>query len=155
MSKKLFFTILTILTIAFSFTYVFAADGFKDATNAVRNVVGGAENAVENTAKDVSNASKKATGDVENAGKDVAEDVGSGTKNVSKDVENTVTMTNPDDNAGYTATRTSGDAPTFMGMNSTAWTWLILGIAAVVIIGLVWYYSMQLTGNNYDDGNND
>ena len=53
-------------------------------------------------------------------------------------------------NNDYTATRTSATDNTFMGMNSTAWTWLILGIAAIAIVALVWYYSMQIRSSNYD-----
>ena len=151
MSKKIFFTILTILTFAFSFTYVFAADGLQGAADNVRNVVGGAENTIENAAKGVSNTRKNMTKDVENAGKTVTND----TKNTTGKVENTMTSATKDNHTTYTATRTATNNPTFMGMSSNTWTWLILGIAAIVIIGLVWYYSMQLTGNNYDDGNND
>ena len=52
------------------------------------------------------------------------------------------------------ATRTSTAATTentFMGMNATAWTWLILGIAAIAIIALVWYYSAQFTSSHHND----
>ena len=52
-------------------------------------------------------------------------------------------------NDRYVSTRTSSDS-TFMGMGSTAWTWLILGIATIAIIALVWYYSMQLNASNHD-----
>ena len=66
-------------------------------------------------------------------------------QNAGNSVSNTVTsMTNNMDNGDYTATRTStnaeGDA-TFMGMTATMWTWLIMGIAAIAIVALVWYYS--------------
>ena len=60
----------------------------------------------------------------------------------------TRTMANTTTN--YNATRTSTN-PTFMGMSGTAWTWLIIGIAAIAIIALVWYYSMQVTNNNHHD----
>jgi hypothetical protein len=52
----------------------------------------------------------------------------------------------------YTATRTSTDG-SYMGMSSSTWTWIIMGIAAIAIIALVWYYSMQLTEKNYDEKN--
>jgi len=42
-----------------------------------------------------------------------------------------------------------------MGMTSTAWTWLILAVAAVAIIALVWYYSNQITRDNYSNRNDD
>ena len=64
-------------------------------------------------------------------------------KNAANNIGNAVTGTSNN----YTATRTSADN-TFMGMNSTAWTWLILGIAAIAIIALVWYYSSQLNNND-------
>ncbi len=155
MSKKLFFTILTILTLTFSFTYVFANNGMQDAVNGVRNAIGGAENAVENTAKDVSNASKDVTGDIEKGGKTATNNIMSDTKGDTDNGKNMMSMGSQNDDNSYTATRTATDTPTFMGMSSTSWTWLILGIAALAIIGLVWYYSMQLTGNNYDNGDNE
>ena len=68
---------------------------------------------------------------------------GSNIKNAANNIGNAVTGTSNN----YTATRTSADN-TFMGMNSTAWTWLILGIAAIAIIALVWYYSSQLNNND-------
>ena len=68
--KKIFLgLILFTLIIAFSFSYVFAADNnsmLENAANGIRNVVGSAENTVENAAKDVSNTSKNATGAMEN-----------------------------------------------------------------------------------------
>ena len=51
-----------------------------------------------------------------------------------------------------TATVALGMATAFMGMNATTWTWLIIGIAAIAIIALVWYYSSQLkSSSNYDN----
>ena len=41
---------------------------------------------------------------------------------------------------------------TFLGMNSTTWTWVVLAVAAVAIVALVWYYSNQITNTRrYDD----
>ena len=55
----------------------------------------------------------------------------------------------------YEATRTSLDVePTFIGMNSTVWTWLIIGIIAIAIFALIWYYTMQLRTDDYNDTNN-
>lgn len=91
--------------------------------------LGGVENTVENAAKDVSNASKGATGTVEND-------------------------MNDRNNDRYDASRVSTDNGNLMGMSSNTWTWLILGIAAIAIIAVVWYYSMQFTNNNRHDDNN-
>lgn len=154
MYKKLFISIVLILSVIFSFGICLANDGLQNAADGVRNIVGGAENAVEGAAKDISNASKNATGAMENGANNAGNTVRDGANNVGnavKDGTNRVqnTMTN---NGTYNATRTSTNAGnTFMGMNATAWTWLIIGIAAIAIVALVWYYSMQLRSSDYDN----
>ena len=75
-------------------------------------------------------------------------------KKIMSDTYNKMNEKNNTENGNYTATRTSTNNATFMGMNATTWTWLILGVAAIAIIALVWYYSMQLTdikNNGLDD----
>ncbi len=138
MYRKLF-AIITILSITmFSFSVVLAADDnggmLQDAANDVRNVVGGAENAVEDGAKDIANTSRNATGDMEN----------------TMNSDSNRNMNNDNGNANsYTATRTDANgSATFMGMNSTAWTWLIIGIAGIAIVALVWYYGTQVNNSN-------
>lgn len=146
MSKKLIITTcILIASIIFSFSICFANDAsnmLEDAANGVRNVVGGAENAIENAAGGVSNTAKNATEGVEN-----------GMNKASNSVSNTMSSATRDNNGSYTATRTATDegAATFMGMTATAWTWLIMGIAAIAIVALVWYYSSQLRTSHYDD----
>ncbi len=152
MYKKLLISGALLLTIIFSFSFCFANNGFQDVANGVRNIVGDAENAVEGAVKDISNASKNATGDMENAANNIGNNIkDSFDGNTAKDTNNdSRTMTGTTTN--YDATRTStGTDNTFMGMNSTVWTWLIIGIAAVAIIALIWYYSMQFNSNNYDN----
>lgn len=146
MKKKFFVSLAIIISAIFSFTVCFATDngnGLKDATNGVRNFVGGVEDTVENAAKDVSNTSKDVTGDMER-GMNRATDRDSGTAYTG--------MGSTDgDNGRYTASRVNTGDATVLGMNSTAWTWLIVGIAAIAIIALIWYYSMQFTNNNRND----
>lgn len=135
MKKKLLISLAIILASIFSFTVCFATDGLENVTNAVRNVVGGVENTVENAARDVSNVSKDATGSVENG--------------MNSDTHNSMSRTN-----NYNTTRVAtGSSNMSGGMSASAWTWLILGIVAIAIIAVVWYYSMQLTNgrNNHDD----
>ena len=55
-------------------------------------------------------------------------------------------------NGRYNTSRTSTEG-TLMGMSSNGWTWLILGIAAIAIIAVVWYYSMQFTNKNNNNDN--
>ena len=144
MNKKFFVFFGILLCIIFSFTFCFAEnnDGLKRATNDVRNFIGGVEDTVENGAKDISNVSKDATGSVEN-----------GLDNNMKGLDENAGYTSSDSNGGqYTASRVATDDSTLMGMTSTAWTWLIIGIAAIAIIAVVWYYSMQFTNSsNHDD----
>lgn len=136
MYKKLLIASSFIIMAIFSFSFCYANNGLQDAADGVRNVVGGAENAVEDAAKNISNASKDATGKME-------QDANNMTNNNRNNNMNT-------NNTNYTATRTSATNNTFMGMNATAWTWLIMGIAGIAIVALVWYYSMQLRSSNYD-----
>lgn len=144
MYKKLLISFGVLVVLAFSFTFCFANDNnmLQDAANGVRNVVGGAENAVEGAAKGVTNASKNVTGNMEN-----------GANKVGNDMTNNADTRNDNNDNAYTATRTSAEttANTFMGMTATAWTWLIMGIAAIAIVALVWYYGMQVNSTHYDD----
>lgn len=132
MNKKILVSLSVILFTIFSFTICFAnTDGLGTAANDVRNFVGGVENTVEDAARDVSNTSKDITGGVENK--------------MNKNL-----TTNNASNGNYTTRKTS-TTDTVMGMTSTAWTWLIIGIAAIAIIAVVWYYSMQFTNNNHSN----
>lgn len=140
MYKKML-VIFAILTIGiFSFSVCFANnDGsmLQDAANGVRDAVGGAENAIEDGAKDIANTTKGATGSAENAME-------------NKDNSGMTQNNNRTNNSNYTATRTATTNSTFMGMSSTAWTWLIIGIAGIAIVALVWYYGSQIRTSNDD-----
>ena len=150
MQKKLFFIFAIIISIIFSFSVCFATDNpLQDATNTVRDAVNNTEDAVEgamhNAGNTIHNTTEKAENTMENVGNKVE-----GTGNtLEKDMKNTTSEVTNTTNGGYTATRTSTNGKaTFMGMSATAWTWLILGIAAIAIIAVVWYYSMQITSEN-------
>ena len=147
MHKKLLLGAILSIALIFVCNFCFAAENnehpIQDAANSVKNVVGGAENAIENGAKDISNTAKDATNSMENAGNNL----GNNTKNTMNAVTNNNARTSSNAN-GYNATRTSANGDTtLLGMNSTAWIWLVLGIAAIAIIALVWYYSKQNVNN--------
>ena len=143
MYKKLLIASGILIMTIFSFTVCFANNGLQEAADGVRNVVGDAENAVEDAARNISNASKEATNSMEQG----ANNVGNAIMNHNT-TNNNMRVNTTNDN--YTATRTATTDNTFMGMNATAWTWLIIGIAAIAIVALVWYYSMQVRSSNYD-----
>ena len=142
-------TCILLASIIFSFNFCLANDAtnmLENAANGVRNVVGGAEDAVENAASGVTNTVRNMTEDVENGANSATNSMRNAT-NSTKDTNDNM------NNEGYVATRTATDAgaATFMGMTSTAWTWLIIGIAAIAIVALVWYYGNQLKSSRYDD----
>lgn len=145
MNKKIFISLILAICLIFSFTFCLAnnEDGLGKAANDVKNFVGGVEDKVENGARDISNTSKDATGSFENS-------MNGNDNRRTNNGQTSMGLTN-DNNGRYTATRTGTDN-TVMGMSSTAWTWLIVGIAAIAIIAIIWYYSMRMTNN---DNNND
>lgn len=76
-----------------------------------------------------------------NSTKNAVMNVGNAIGNSVKDVANI--------GMDYTATRTA-TSNNVMGLSSTAWTWLILGIVGIVIVALVWYYGAQYEHRNYN-----
>lgn len=156
MYKKLFITLGVLIALIFSFNICFATNtnignGLQNAANGVRNVVGGAENAVENAAKDISGASKEATGTMEQGANNAANTNHNNATHNNQTGTATTRTTNNTNTAGYTAKRTATGNATFMGMNATTWTWLVMGIAAIAIVALVWYYSMQMSNKRNHD----
>lgn len=145
MSKRFLISLVIAVLAIFSFSVCFANDGntgLRTAANDVRNFVGDVEDTVENATLDVSNASKDVTGGVENTMSNVG-------NNMNNGIFSSAGATN-----NYSATRTSTD-DVAMGMSSNAWTWIILAIAAIAIIAVVWYYSMQFTNTNRHDDSED
>ena len=130
MYKKIILGFILFFGLAFTFNFCLAANGVNNIMNHMQNAASDTGNAIEGTAKGISNSSKNATGRVENS-------MGNMT------------------NRGYNATRTATDTTTnnLMGMTDTTWTWLIVGVTAIAIIALIWYYSMQFTNNRDNDDN--
>ena len=151
MSKKILLTVGLLIAFIFTFavTFSFATDNMamnvvNDVSNGARDAVNGAENMVEGAVNGVTGASQNMTNSVEGSMNNMANTMTNG-------------MTNNNQMSNYTTgrtatTRTATNNNAFMGMTSTAWTWLILGIAAVAIIAMVWYYSNQVSNSRrYDD----
>ncbi len=143
MLKKVL-SLLTVATLVFFTSSVFAAnneiqDSMTKTGNTVRNVVGGAENVVENAA-----------GAIGTGVRDIGNAVSNGFEGMTNDGNN--------NGMGYNATRTTARTTdgttngTFLGMSANTWTWFVLAIAAIAIVGLVWYYAMQ-NKNEYHSNN--
>ena len=148
MNKKIFLTLL--LTLIFSIavcTYSFAAtqagNMVKNTGNSIGSAISGAAGAVMDGARDLTNGAGNIMGDLTNAEGDVENDA-------------TNTMNNDDEmfgttNGDYTATRTATTGDNLMGMSDTTWTWLILGVVGLAIVGLVWYYGAQYEHKSYNN----
>lgn len=138
--KKKFFAISTLLCaiLVISCSAVFAN------TNMI--------NTVEQSAKNMAaGAGNMITRGVD-ATKNTMNDLGNGVNNMGNNIAGTITNNGNNGKTGtgtnngatnYTATRTSANTATWLGMNATAWTWLIMGILTVAIVALVWFYGRQ------------
>lgn len=121
MKKKTFIVLFILFALLFISTISFANNDIKDGVHsATDTVIDGASN--------LANDARKGVGAIENTIEDGAKDIGNAVFN---------------DNADYTTTRTATTTNASNSMNSTLWTWVILAVAAVVIIGLIWYYASQ------------
>lgn len=108
------------------------------ATENVKNAISGVTDTVVDGAARLGNDIRSGVGTVENGIEDTLDmDNYDNSTNVDGTTRNADTNT-----AAYTATRTTADAMTDNN-TSTLWIWLIVAIAAIVIVGLVWYYGSQ------------
>ena len=109
-----------------------------------------------NMGNSIKNGVSSVTNTVVDGTQNLARDVRNGVGNVENGIEGALTMDNNTTNArtmattdDYTATRTAtttdatGNTGLFGLDSSTMWVWLIVAIAAIGIIGLVWYYGSQ------------
>ena len=96
-------------------------DAGRNAAGAISNVTAGAVNGVKNTMDNMGNMMSENTTDNLN------------NNNVSNE-NNTAN----DYNATRTATTYSADTG-----NDTIWIWLVLGVTALIIAGLTWYYMVD------------
>lgn len=162
MSKKIILSIIFLTAIVFSFNYVFAENMAQDAANTMndsidktQNTMNNAGNAVRDAGNSAMNAVNDTVNGTMNAVNELTRDRDNNTTNnyegnTSNTNNNNMNMAGTNDNANYTATRTSAEG-TILGMNSTAWTWLIMGAVAIAIVALIWYYAMQTSEHGYDD----
>lgn len=170
LSKKILLALAILVSCVFAATVSFAntntnttnnnmGDGF---VNGVRSMVGGAENAIEDVGAGIVNGTRDMTDGAENNGNNMnaTSHNTTGNNNANGSTTNNSAnsgMNNSQDNNDYTATRTAtgttadsdyiaartSNDGTWLGMNSTAWIWLIMGIVAVAIVTLVWSYGSE------------
>ena len=123
--KRKFLLISTLLIVLLSITAstVFANNALNTIGNVAEDVTG--VDAVGNTVDDVANGTMR-------AGNNVA----TGITNMGNNNRS------GNGNTGYTATRTNTNA-TWLGMDATMWTWLIMAILGVAIVAMIWFYAKQ------------
>lgn len=149
MNKKILLTIVTMILLLSVCVYSFAMD---NVVNDVRDFVGDTENTVENVAGDAVNGVRDGINAVEGGTENVIDDVEDG----MEDTENTITgTTTDDDNDGYTASMTSADQ-SVDNLTSNMWTWIVIGVFAIAIALMIWYYVRNKKSSNmYIDDDQD
>ena len=139
MTKKIFLLVSIIFAFLFISSFSFAANtGANPVKDAVNGLTGGAINGTTNLVQNV-------TGGAANAVNHGANAAGAaGTAGTARTPAPAAAAPRTAANPGYTATRTSTDAAATV-MNTNMITWVILSVAAIIIISLVWYYAVQNT----------
>ena len=138
--KYIIVSILAILTI-FSMSFCFAAEDNNSENNKETNLGNQITESMNKAGQNAENVIEDVTGNkntVDNM-KNTMGDMADGIKGAAQSVGNTAS-----DAMNYTTSRTSTTADQTNNTNST-WTWIIIAVVAVAIIGLVWYYAMQNT----------
>ena len=129
--KRKSFLLLILLLISLS-TVCFANNMGNDVKNAVNGATNTVVDGVQNLTEDVRNG----IGAAENTIEDGARNIGDAVMDGANDFMNA-----EDD---YTATRTGAEDVSIINNTvATTWTWIAVAIAALVIVGLVWYYASQ------------
>lgn len=130
MYKKIFIAFILLSSVSLFSCICLATD--SNTMNSISNTVNDGKNSTQGAIENITNTTKNVTAGMQNS------------------VTNSMSGNTMYSNNNYNAVRTStATTATFWGMNATTWTWLILGIAAIAIIALVWYYSAQ-SKKNYD-----
>ncbi len=138
MKKTLAGFIIALIFSIFSISYTFAAGNLK---NDVRNVVGGAENVVEDAGSAIGRTVQSGVNTLGNGARDIG-----GMAQSSMTTNNNSGYTS---NTGYTTTRTATTSTSDdLASSTTMYTWVIIGVTAVGIGVLLWSYFAQNSKNN-------
>lgn len=147
--KKIIISSILFLALSFISIQIFAAT----VNNDVKNTTGNVKNSVLNTVNNTKNAVQDMGNSVGNGLKNAKNSVVQSTEKAGNSVMNAGnSITNGMDNMNnnYNVQRTAADV-TVMGMTTNTWTWLIIAIVGIAIIGLVWYYGNQYEHRDFDN----
>jgi len=149
MAKKIFIS-LVIIILSLCCSVCFAADN-----NSNVNLGEEINNSLDKTGDSVRNVADDVMEGIDNITRD-DRDANSTNNNRNNDY-NTNNETNYDTNndegmtdnnvftEGYDAVRTTASDMTTGNMSTTTWIWIILAVAAVIIVAMIWYYAVQDT----------
>lgn len=132
MKRKSFILFITLLVLSFS-TICFATD----MGNNIKNTINGATNTVVDGTQNLAEDVRSGIGTAENTVENTARDVGNAVMDGANSVEDT------GDNTYITTRSVAEDVSVINDTAVSTWTWIALAIAAVVIVGLVWYYASE------------
>ncbi len=145
--KYLIITLILLLTLFSS--SVFAFNEIGDAARDMGNEMKDSWDKMGNTAENMGNHIQ---GAADSVGETVGNFMGLNDDNdYNNDVNNNINSATANNNDNYQATRTSvntNENTGLLGMNNTMWTWIILAVLGIAIVGLVWYYGSQTTEHN-------
>ena len=132
MLKKSIIFIITVLALLFFASFSFATNLGNDIKDSMQK----AGNTISNMANDVTSASENMMNNMGNSMNNVM----SGMRNtMNNDNSNNRNISETNSNNGnYTTSRVSALEDTTN--NGMMWIWIVIGIAALAIIGLSWYY---------------
>ena len=153
MKKSIFIISFIILSVFFSYSFVYAENSGQQMVNGMKETADGAGNAVKDAANGTAGAINNGVDGLKNMAGDTVNNAKDGLNNAGNDIKNGAdnigdSMRNADNNT-YEATRTATENPNNNDnqgfMNRDMWTWIIVGIITIVIIALIWYYASRST----------
>ena len=149
MNKKVIVTSIIFIIVCLFSSICFA--NTENVMDAAKNTTVNLRDEITNSIDKTENSTRNVTQDVMTKGGQMMNSAGNMINNMTGNNNDNNTNNNKNgttnNNAGYNTTRTAVDDAYFgtAGMDTTTWLWIILAIAAIIIIAAVWYYAMQGT----------
>lgn len=138
MLKKSLLTILFITILSLFCINVSYAEGENNSM--MQNLGNTISNSIDKTESTLNNGMDKLGNEVSNTTGAMKNSFDNMTNRVENFVDNDF-----DRNTTYNAYRTSADETTTGNMSTTAWTWVIVSMVAIIIITAIWYYAVKST----------
>ena len=141
MNRKVIITSIIFVIVCLFSSICFAnTENMMDAAkNTTVNLKGEITNSIDKT----ENSTRNITQNIMTKGGQMVNGAGNMISNMTGNNNNDTT----NNNDRYNTTRTAVDDAYFgtVGMDTTTWLWIILAIAAIIIVAAVWYYAIQET----------